>query len=389
MNKEANNLIHYMHMHAYLLYRLFKNGRHCDFIIQCGDQQFDVHKAILYGRCGWFKETIEDIGEVRFAKAALEPYLLGAVYSLEGPAHMLTLLARQVQPPEQGQLPVIEVTGHEPIDVEAILIFIYSGGTLSYSKLSITSIYHPSITGITAHNCIEIDPSFFPDEAYPSSCVRLYNLGHIFQVTNLADFATNELGNYLSNVLKSICDQRLWAPANDKKVNRRTEIQDRLRRANFMSNYLAAVERADRVRLTGATETDRLRPYQMLIDFFIAGEALLLAEPEFELWLESDVVPSFAKSVLLTRKKGGCRSRWMLSLVSKPPTSDHASASRQCVDCHTSLKNTKQCSGVGFVNPRSWKGAYTQAMCKVCLDKEKNQGQDGFPLWEVFSRQED
>lgn len=62
-------------MHAYLLYRLFRNGRHCDFIIQCGEQQFDVHKAILYGRCGWFKETIEDTGEVRFARLWLRrPY---------------------------------------------------------------------------------------------------------------------------------------------------------------------------------------------------------------------------------------------------------------------------------------------------------------------------
>lgn len=240
----------------------------------------------------------------------------------------------------------------------------------------------------TAHNYLEIDPGFFLGEAYPSSCVRLYNLGYVFQVTNLTDFATNELGNYLSNVLKSVCDQRLWTPAKDKKFSRRTEIQDRLRTANFMSNYLAAVERTNRVRLTGATETDRLRPYQMLIDFFIAGEALLLAAPDFELWLESDVVPSFAKSVL-TRKKGGCRSQWMFSLVSKSPTPDHASASRQCVDCHTRLKNTKQCGGVGFVNPRSWKGAYTQAMCKFCLDKDKNQGEDGFPLWDVFSRQED
>lgn len=218
--------------------------------------------------------------------------------------------------------------------------------------------------------------------------MRLYNLGHVFEVTNLCDFATTELGNYLSNVLKSICDRRLWAPAANK-TTRRTEIQDRLRGANFMHNYLAAVERADHVRRAGATELERLRPYQMLVDFFIAGEPLLLDEPEFELWLESDVVPSFAKSVMLTRKKGGCRSRWMLRLADNAANAT-MNTSRQCVDCHTSFENTKQCGGgVGLVNSRSWKGTYTQAVCRTCLNKDKNLGDDGFPLWDIFSRQEE
>lgn len=228
----------------------------------------------------------------------------------------------------------------------------------------------------------EIDPGFFPDEPYPYSCVHLYNLGHVFHVNNLSDFATTELGNYLSNVLKSICDQRLWVPAVDQKVKCRTEIQDRLRRANFMRNFLAAVELADRVRRSGATETDRLRPYQMLVDFFIAGEELLLSEPEFELWLESDVVPSFAKTVLLTRKRGGCRSKWMYGLVGKP--SRDSGRQGLCVDCNTGLKNIKQCGGPGFANPRSWKGSYTQILCRQCCEREKNLGEDGDPLWEVF-----
>lgn len=149
-----------------------------------------------------------------------------------------------------------------------------------------------------------------------------------------------------------------------------------------MTKYLAAVERADLVRRAGRTDMERLRPYQMLVDFFLAGENVLLAEPEFELWLESDVVPSFAKVVLLTRKRGGYRTKWMQGLVAKAPTRGRPGL---CVDCQAGLKNIKECGGLAWVNPKSRSGLHTQGVCKRCVEKERNLGEDGLPRWDIFN----
>lgn len=314
---------------------------------------------------------------------------------LRGPLFKIAhrLISPTIQwPQERGQAPVIDVTGHDPIDIEAILVFIYAGGSCPPSPFPIVaSIVPMQWPRLTLPPCdIAIDPKIFPDDAYPSACVRLYQLGHIFRVTNLSDFATNELGLYLSIVLKSICNQRLWVPAHKQECLGRTEIQDRLRRNNFMADYLTAVERADRVRRAGDTEMELLRPYQMLVDFFLAGQELLLYEPEFKLWLENDMVPSFAKTVLLTRRRGGSYSEWMKNLVCAPAAAaDMPSRQGLCYDCRGGLKNIKETGGAGFVNPRSWKGSYTQVICQRCCKREKNLGDDGLLTWDVFSPRKD
>lgn len=194
----------------------------------------------------------------------------------------------------------------------------------------------------------------------------------------MADFATRELGNYLSSALKMLCDQRLSQFALG---NGRTEMQDRLRCSHFVANFLAGVEAADRIRQGGRDE--RVRPFQMLVDFFIAGKEVLLREPELELFLDGDVVPAFAKSVLLTERAGGAKTKWMRALVARPPLARKGRAGL-CWECDGGLKNLKETGGTAFVNPKSREVTYSQACCVRCADKEKNIGEDGLVKWGVF-----
>lgn len=225
----------------------------------------------------------------------------------------------------------------------------------------------------------EIDPKNGLDNSFPCACVRLYNLGHDFAVTGMADFATGELGNYLSSALKMLCDQRL---SHFTLPNGRTELQDRLRCNHFLANFLAGVEAADAIR-QGGQRDDRIRPFQMLVDFFIAGKPVLLREPELELFLDGDVVPAFAKTVLLTERAGGAKTKWMRGLVASPPGVRKGKPGL-CWGCEGGLKNLKETGGTAFVNPKSREVAYGQACCARCADKERNVGEDGLVKWEVF-----
>lgn len=178
-----------------------------------------------------------------------------------------------------------------------------------------------------------------------------------------------------------ICDQRL---SNEQYPNGRTELQDRLRNNNFIRMFLDGLEAADWVRSQGADELERVRPYQMLVDFFIAGKEVLLREPEMALFLEDDLVPSFAKSVLLTeRRSGHCQSKWMRCVVAKPP--NHIPGKKGlCWDCGRGVKSVKETGGVAFVNPRSKEVGYSQVCCVRCASKESNIDEDGLVKWEVF-----
>lgn len=181
-----------------------------------------------------------------------------------------------------------------------------------------------------------------------------------------------------------LCDQRL---SSRMLTNGRTEMQDRLRCNDFMANYLAGVEAADGICQNGGRD-DRMRPLQMLIDFFVAGKDILLREPEMELFLDGDVVPSFAKMVLLTEKKGGWRSKWMKGLVAKPPA--HPTGKKGlCWECNGGLRNLKETGGVGVVNPKSREVTYTQVQCAHCAAKEKNVGNNGLVRWDVFDPKKD
>lgn len=237
----------------------------------------------------------------------------------------------------------------------------------------------------------EIDPNITSDESFLSSCVRLYNLGHDFGVKGMPDFATKELGNYLSHALQMMSDLRLSVPAASN-IKGRTELQDRLRENNFVAHFLAAVECADRVRQQGGLggHEDRQRPFQMLVDFFIAGKHILLQEPELEIFLDGDVVPAFAKTVLLTERKGGARSKWMKELAVRPcpPTVVKVLAGRKaggvCYLCGTGMKNIKMCGGAAFLNPRSREDSYSQVCCLRCVENEDNIDGNGLMRWDVF-----
>lgn len=226
----------------------------------------------------------------------------------------------------------------------------------------------------------EVDLELSPDISFTSFCVRLFELGCDFSVLGMADFATDEMGNYLSLALQMINDQRL----SRRKVlpSGRTVIQDRLRENNFMSLFLLGVEAADAIRLHAGHE-NRIRPFQMLVDFFIAGKEILLAEPEMELFLDDDVVPAFARAVLLTERRGGARSKWMKNLVARPPAVVKG-RSGLCCACGRGLKNISETGGPGLVNPRSRIVTYAQVCCASCSDKEKNVGEHGLVKWEVF-----
>lgn len=206
----------------------------------------------------------------------------------------------------------------------------------------------------------------------------------------MADFATNEMGNYLSMTLKMISDKRLSHPVSRPGGAVRTELQDRLRVNNFMSMYLEGVEAASAIcHVDGILlHEDRVRPFQMLVDFFIAGKEVLLAEPEMELFLDSDVVPAFARTVLITERRGGARSKWMKGLVARPPAKP-VGRSGLCCDCTGGLKDKKGTGGMGVVNPRSMLVTYTQACCAFCSSKEKNLGEHGLIKWDVFDPKKD
>lgn len=200
-------------------------------------------------------------------------------------------------------------------------------------------------------------------------------------MTGLADFASDAIGRSLSGTLQMICDLRL---TNQKHANGRTELQDRLRKSNFIRTFMDALEAADWVRGRGADEKERVRPWQMLVDFFIAGKEVLLQEPEIALFLEADVVPSFAKSVLLTeRRDGHSKSKWMRGLVAKPPK-NRPGRKGMCWECDGGLKNMEKTGGIAFVNPRSKEVSYSQACCVRCAEKESNIGAGDLVKWEVF-----
>lgn len=254
------------------------------------------------------------------------------------------------------------------------MLFIYAGGKSP-------TVYAPYLF---ADNCkiSEVDPRAkdnFGEPAEPviKANIRLFNLGHDFRVAGLPDFASDAIGENLSTILRMICDPRL---TEQRHANGRTELQDRLRKTDFIRTFMDGLEAADWIRGQGADENERVRPWQMLVDFFIAGKEVLLQEPEIALFLEADLVPSFAKSVLLTeRRDGQSKSKWMRGLVAKPPKEISAKEGN-CWDCHTSLKKP---GGIAFVNPRSKKVSYSQACCPKCAQKESNRGVDGF-RWEMF-----
>lgn len=181
-----------------------------------------------------------------------------------------------------------------------------------------------------------------------------------------------------------ICDKRLSHPSASHPG--RTEIQDRLRANNFLPHYLAAVELADKV---ARARPDLVRPFQMLIDFFVAGKEVLLAEPDMELFLDADLVPAFARCVLLTERKGcGGRSRWFRGMVERPPRYQGGKRGL-CWECGGGLRNMKETGGVGFVNPKSFELNWTQALCVHCCDRERNLDEQGLVKWEVFDPQKD
>lgn len=217
-----------------------------------------------------------------------------------------------------------------------------------------------------------------------------YNMGHDFGVHNMSDYATTALGAHLSPILSQICDQRLSEPMPNNP--RLTRIHCILRRTNFVRAFLEAVEAAEEMNTIGNTKAaergsrrnTRLRPYAMLVDFFIAGEDVLLAEPEVKVFLKEEVVPGFARAVMMT-KSNGYRSKWMRELVAKPP--DRTGGRKgMCFECGESLR----VEGTALVNPKSRQVVYTQACCLECAGKDENvevlpNGVISHVKWEVFA----
>lgn len=281
--------------------------------------------------------------------------------------------------PQDGSLPTMHIGEPGAEDIQAVLVFIYAGGR-SFTYF-LTDIHQKG-----ADRYVEVDPRATdrfgnPTESLMKAHIRLFNLGYDFRVAGLADFASEGIGRTLSVVLQMICDPRLTI---QKHANGRTELQDRLRSTNFMRTFLDGLEAADWVRRRGNDEMERVRPWQMLIDFFIAGKEVLLREPEMGLFIENDIVPDFAKSVILTeRRTGHYQSRWMRSLVAKLPTNTPGKKGL-CWDCGAGVKNIKETGGIALINPRSKEVTYTQVICVRCSEKESNIREDGLVKWEVF-----
>lgn len=112
---------------------LFMSAEHADVRIICGHREFSVHRAILAGRSGWFKQRFEELSQVRFTKAHKPPN-----------AYFLMQL-----PQEPGQIPVITIALNEPHEMEMVLIFIYAGGSSSRPPPPVPPILFPFSTPVT------------------------------------------------------------------------------------------------------------------------------------------------------------------------------------------------------------------------------------------------
>lgn len=207
----------------------------------------------------------------------------------------------------------------------------------------------------------------------------MYALGLDFGVHGMADFGTKELGKYLNGVLQKLSDSRL---RENIVEHGHSEIQRWLRTENFIFTFIEAVYAADQIRM-GEEHEDRIRPFYMLIDVFVAGKDILLFEPDFGVFIDNDIVPSFFKAVLETEREGGYKTRWMMGLIAKPTSRNGKQGI--CYDCDSSLKT----GGTGICNPKSRVVTFTQACCKACSDKEKNRDGDGNVKWEVFNAKKD
>lgn len=211
--------------------------------------------------------------------------------------------------------------------------------------------------------------------------LRLYDLGHDFRVKGLPEYASDAIGVSLSGVLKKICDPRL---SEDRQGHACTELQDYLRASDFVPTFLRALQAADSIRQKGADENERVRPWEMLIDFFVAGMEVLLYEPGVEEFIEADSVPSFAKSYLLTKRSPGrCKSKWMRDLVPEPPKDTNRKEGK-CSDCNKDLQG----GDVGMVNPKSWRVWYSEVCCVEC-GRSGTNGRVHAWMREVFDDKED
>lgn len=217
-----------------------------------------------------------------------------------------------------------------------------------------------------------------PAEPVIKANIRLFNLAYDFRVGGLADFASDAIGKNLSNILHMICDPRL---AEQRHANGRTELQDRLRKADFSRTFIDGLEAANWIRAQGADEDERVRPWQMLVDFYIAGEKVLLQEPEIGLVLETEVIPGFGGTYFQTKRRPGqCRSKWMLSLVAKPPKAKDEKMGK-CLGCN---KEVMKAEDAGRLNPRSKRDFHDELFCAKCTEKESNCDGNGFK-WDAFN----
>lgn len=190
--------------------------------------------------------------------------------------------------------------------------------------------------------------------------LRLYNLGFEFRVTGLSDFASDAIGRSLSTVLKWLCSPILLEHYHADGC---TELRRRLHNIDFMRIFKVSLKAAHSIRSQGAHEDERVRPWQMLIDFFLAGEHVLLYEPGFDEIL--DEVPRFASWALLTKSPlFKRRSRWWLNLVAEP-SKDRVGKEERCLGCDVDLSQ----GGIGLFNPKSKREVYDEICCAECIEK--------------------
>lgn len=335
---------------------LLKSGEHSDCQIVCIEEEtgretrtFNCHKAII-SRSDYFSAMLAHIAENEDG----------------GPGDFVDII--------QLYSPDAEI-------IETVLNFIYSGGRLS------TATPPSSKPKLTKHPELDFTP--LPGHSILLPYLLAFQMGHEFGVHGLADYATTALGNHLSPILAQISDQRNSEPFPNR--NGLTRIRRILGRNDFVGAFLSAVEAADEIKQTGdaasssggsTKKNSRLRPYAMMVDFFIAGKEVLLREPQVQIFLKEEIVPSFARAVLMT-EAAGYRSAWMHELMAAPPEKMPGKKG-MCFGCGESLRT----GGTAAVNPKSKRVVYSQACCHECADKEENvevHGRVSLTKWAVFN----
>lgn len=235
---------------------------------------------------------------------------------------------------------VITVETHSAKSINLVLEFIY--GAYKVKQIEYPSVNQPLI----------------------QDCLELYTLGHDFKILELAKYAADHLGFYLSRKLKEICIYPL------------SKAKEALGRNRFIEDLEAGIIIADESR---KASRNRELPFLMLIDFAVAGKDVLFCDAGL-LWdIDQDILPStFLKEFFLTWCGPKYHTAWMKKLVVKPEKETRKR--RKCAGCDEGIAKEETAA----INPFSgleFEQRYAQVCCEDCA-QEMKQGKG--ISWKVF-----